>query len=210
MKKSIIITSIVAAAMVCTGLVAWCNHSDSKFIREGKYKVCKLAPLPDIKVSKGKNRVQGVVLHHTACGNAHKAIGKLRYDENSSVSCHVVIDRDGTRYVLASPDQKTHHAGYSMLHGKPWCNNFTIGIEFQSVDTNRQPLTDQQIESAIDYLLPIIKKYKIPLNNIVTHEQVRNEWLKHHPDRTDVPTKVDVCQTDHQRFMTALKKRYKR
>ena len=208
MKKRIIITSIVcAAALICSGVAAWCNNDKQSCKWEGKYKVCTFAPLSEKKLSAGKNLVQGVVLHHTACQSSKQALDKLYFDTSSTVICHVLIDRDGTRYVLASPKERTHHAGYSRLNGKDWCNNFTIGIEFQSVDTHVQPLTDKQIDSAIDYLIPIMKKYKIPVKNIVTHEQVRNEWLKMHPN-SNAPTKVDIVPEDHQRFMAALKKRY--
>lgn len=94
-----------------------------------------------------------------------------------------------------------------MLLGKSSCNKFTIGIEFQG-NTCVQPLTEAQINSAINYLLPILKKYKIPISNIVTHQQVRDNWLKKHPDRKDVPTKVDITPTEYNRFIKALKARY--
>ncbi len=153
----------------------------------------------------GKNKVCGVVLHHTACMTMRQSLDALT--ESGKVSCHVTIDRDGTRYILASPEQITMHAGYSYHNGMTGLNRYFVGIEFQSIDTHRQPLTNEQIESAIDYLLPIIKKHHIRLDNIVTHEQVRTAWLKRHPDRTDIPAKVDISQADYQRFMAALRKR---
>lgn len=212
MKKRIFIFSIVTAALICGSLITlFANLTLAGHIKEvkteGNYKVVYFNPLPDHKLGQGKNKVQGVVLHHTACSSARVALGCLHYSNNAN-SCHLLIDRDGTRYVLASPDQITHHAGYSVLNGKSGCNKFTIGIEFQSIDTHVQPLTDAQIESAIDYLIPIMKKYKIPMKNIVTHEQVNSAWHKRHPG-SNVSTKIDIAPSDHQRFMTALKKRYK-
>lgn len=160
---------------------------------------------PTPNTSSGINLVQGVVLHHTACSTINSALNVL-CSPKSGVSCHVLIDRDGTRYILAAPDKITHHAGYSMLNGKDGCNRFTIGIEFQG-NTCTQPLTNDQIKSAILYLLPIIKQNKIPLKNIVTHEQVRNNWLKAHPDLHNVPAKCDITPTEYNRFITALESR---
>ena len=42
---------------------------------------------------------------------------------------------------------------------------------------------------------------------IVTHQQVRDNWLSAHPDRKDVPAKVDITPAEHQRFIQALKAR---
>ncbi|MBD5358232.1 MAG: N-acetylmuramoyl-L-alanine amidase [Bacteroides sp.] len=154
---------------------------------------------------KGKNMVNGVVLHHTACATTEDAF-KVLTSPRGGVSCHVLIDYDGTRYVLAPPDTITWHAGKSRLNGKDGANDFTVGIEFQG-NTLETPLTDEQIESAIDYLLPIIEKYKIPLNNIVTHEYIRNEYKQHYPKKKNVWPKVDVTPTEYDRFMKALKNR---
>lgn len=154
-------------------------------------------------VTPGRNLVQGVVLHHTATTSVTDALNALCYSSRG-VSCHALIDRDGTRYILASPTEITHHAGYSWLNGKSSANRFTIGIEFQG-NTRITPLTDAQINSAVEYLVPIIKKYHIPLQNVVSHEYVRNEWLKRHPDRKDVPTKVDITDKERQRVVNALR-----
>lgn len=154
---------------------------------------------------KGKNKVEGIVLHHTACATAKDAFNILT-SPRGGVSCHVLIDYDGTRYVLAPPDTITWHAGRSRLNGKDGANDFTIGIEFQG-NTVETPLTDEQIESAIDYLLPIIDEYNISLDNIVTHEFIRNEYKQRYPKKKNVWSKVDVTSAEHDRFMKALNDR---
>lgn len=93
----------------------------------------------------------------------------------SEASAHVVIGFDGSRKVLAAPDKVTFHAGYSVHNGRENVNDFMIGIEFQG-DTNKRDLTPQQIESAIEYLEPIIRKNKIRLEDIVTHQNVRDMY----------------------------------
>lgn len=119
------------------------------------------------------------------------------------VGTHVVIDKDGTRYIMCSPETVTYHAGRSILNGKEGCNYFTIGIEFQG-NTLEAPLTQDQINSAIEYLKPIIAKYHIPISNIVTHEMVRQAYKRKYPEKRCYG-KVDITQKEYAKFMKALK-----
>ena len=157
---------------------------------------------PTPNYSKDKvNSVQGVILHHTAEPTAERSLEILTGTERR-VGAHLVVDTDGTRYILCKPTVVTWHAGSSILHGKESCNNFTIGIEFQG-NTLETPLTEDQIDSAIEYLLPLIKKYNIPIKNIVTHEMVRNAYKKKYPNQR-VSGKVDITPTEYKRFMAKL------
>ena len=147
------------------------------------------------------NEVRGIVLHHTGEPTVEESLEILSSPERK-VSTHVVIDTDGTRYVMADPTVVTYHAGLSMLYDREHCNYCTIGIEFQG-NTLVAPLTDEQIASAIEYLMPIIEKYHIPLNHIMTHEMVRNAYRAQYPDkRCDI--KVDITPHEYAHFMGTL------
>ena len=148
------------------------------------------------------NDVRGVILHHTAEPTVKKSLEVLTVG-GRHVGTHVVIDVDGTRYIMADPTVVTYHAGYSILGGREGCNEFTIGIEFQG-NTLEKPLTDNQIKSGIEYLIPLIKKYNIPFRNIVTHEMVRNAYKKKYPKKK-CSGKVDITQTEYRRFQRVLK-----
>lgn len=158
-------------------------------------------PTPNIDKDK-RNSVQGVILHHTAEPTIEKSLAVLT-SKTKKVGTHVVIDTDGTRYVMASPETVTFHAGLSVLDGKEGCNSFTIGIEFQG-NTLETPLTENQIQSAIEYLRPLITKYKIPIKNIVTHEMVRQAYKRKYPKKR-CSGKVDITQKEYKRFMNALR-----
>ena len=158
-------------------------------------------PTPNVDSTR-RNTVEGVVLHHTAEPTIEKSLGVLT-SLQKKVGTHCVIDLDGTRYIMCEPEIVTYHAGLSVLNGKEGCNYFTIGIEFQG-NTLEKPLTDDQISSAIEYLKPLIKKYKIPVKNIVTHEMVRNAYKKKYPNKR-CSGKVDITQTEYLRFMKALR-----
>ncbi len=168
-----------------------------------KYKEVKY-PTPNYDHNK-VNYPQGVILHHTAEPTIERSLCVLT-SLKKKVGTHVVIDTDGTRYVMAKPEVAAYHAGLSVLDGKEGCNYFTIGIEFQG-NTLEKPLTNDQINSAIEYLLPIIKKYNIPIRNVVTHEMVRQAYKKKHPNKK-CSGKVDITQTEYKRFMKSLKKAY--
>lgn len=163
--------------------------------------VYKVEEVPTPNVDKGINEVRGIVLHHTAEPSAASALAKLT-TAGSGVSAHVLIDTDGTRYVLASPTAITWHAGKSRLDGRENANEFTVGIEFQG-NTVESPLTDAQVASAVEYIQPLLEAYDIPLENIVTHEFIRTEYKRAHPN-AEVADKVDVQQSERERVIEAL------
>ena len=148
------------------------------------------------------NEVKGIILHHTAEPTAERSLEVL-CSNIRRVGTHVVIDTDGTRYIMAEPWKVTYHAGPSILHGREGCNYFTIGIEFQG-NTLEMPLTMNQIRSGIEYILPLMQKYNIPLSSIVTHEMVRQAYKAKYPEKK-VSGKVDITQEEYWRFMRYLK-----
>lgn len=178
--------------------------SDDKVAIKKKYNVVNY-PTPNFDKDRS-NRVEGVILHHTAEPTVEKSLAILSSPEKK-VGTHVVIDTDGTRYIMAEPNVATYHAGLSVLNGKEGCNYFTIGVEFQG-NTLVTPLTDDQIASGIEYLLPIISTYSIPLENIVTHEMVREAYKKKYPKKK-CSGKVDITPTEYHRFMEALRRALK-
>lgn len=150
-----------------------------------------------------RNRVEGIILHHTAEPTAERSMEILTSKERG-VGTHVVIDYDGTRYIMCEPEVVTFHAGRSILNGKEGCNDFTVGIEFQG-NTLEEPLTDDQIRSGIEYVMRLMSQYDIPIENIVTHEMVRTAYKQKYPNKK-VSGKIDITPEEYQRFMFALKK----
>ena len=160
------------------------------------------------------NEQKAIILHHTGYSDTtgvsrgmSKAMqGVAKQFSQPGESSHVVIDFDGTRYNYARPDQVTFHAGKSMFNGRDNVNDFGIGIEFQG-DTDKTRLTDKQINSFVEYAGPIIKKNKIPLSSIITHKQIRTNYMKANPGDKQVLGKPDVNEIDYKRIIQALKKK---
>ena len=123
-------------------------------------------------------------------------------------SAHVIIGFDGTRKVLARPSQVTFHAGQSVWNKRNNVNDFMVGIEFQG-DTDKKDLTQKQIDSAVEYMTPIIKQNNIRLEDIVTHQQVRdayNDYAKKVGEKT-VLSKPDINYSNYVKVIKALKEK---
>lgn len=120
-----------------------------------------------------KNEATAIVLHHTAYENAQMNDLQIRqqYQTPNQNSSHIVIEENGTRQVFATPDQVTFHAGDSSLHGRGNVNDFSVGIEFQG-NTLARPLTEAQVESAVEYIIPLLIEKKIKISDIVSHKMI--------------------------------------
>lgn len=150
------------------------------------------------------NEKQGVVLHHT--GYEEDDLGGVtsRFSAQGNSSAHVVIGYNGDRRIFANPDDVTFHAGESRHKGRENVNDFMLGIEFQG-NTLKKPLTEEQIKSAVEYLRPLIQKYKISIDDITTHERVRSDYLREHGKRS-AETKIDISPRDYVAILKELMK----
>jgi hypothetical protein len=128
-----------------------------------KYQEDYVENMPNIRTEKDesfkkghpiKNEIKNIVLHHTAYTDAklnEKQVNDQYMTPNHS-SSHVVIEEDGKRTIYASPEQVTFHAGESKWNNRDNVNDFGVGVEFQG-DTSSKPLTNEQIESFIEYVI---------------------------------------------------------
>lgn len=110
-----------------------------------------------------------IVLHHSS--GAYAGSVSWCMDPISKVSYHCIVARNGKRTVLALPSQRTWHAGVSSWQGRKDANSFAIGLAWEG-DTYQTPLSEDAILSAVEYLLPILDEYHIPLSNIIRHADV--------------------------------------
>lgn len=140
-----------------------------------------------------KNEIKNIVLHHTAYTgpNAEKEV-TAQYMTPGQNTSHIVIQKNGKRTVYASPEQVTFHAGESKWNNRDNVNDFSIGVEFQG-DTNKTPLTQAQVESFVEYYIPIAKKYNLSLKDIITHQMVA-------PGR-----KPDISEKEYKRILKYMR-----
>ena len=126
----------------------------------------------------------------------NKSVRKIVPD--SDVSYHVLIDTDGSRTVFAKDNERAWHAGTSEFNGRYGCNGFMIGLAFSN-DTETRELTDAEVASAVEFMLPRFDKWGWPkdLSTITTHRAVA-------PNR-----KVDVDVRAEDKILKALAKAIK-
>lgn len=142
---------------------------------------------------------EGVVFHHISLSKEDtlailtKKQGALSNgDAFIGVSAHCIIWKDGSRTILAADDQRTWHAGKSNFMGRSNCNDFMLGVEFHG-DTNKEPLTQDQVGSAIEWLIPRIEKWKFTFAYMTDHRTIA-------PER-----KVDLNPVELEKLLTAIK-----
>jgi len=180
-----------------------------------KFKETYVYDMPNIRTKKDesykaghklKNEIKNFVLHHTAYDNpiTNEAEVKKQFMTPGQNSSHVVIEEDGSRTIYASPEQVSFHAGKSKWNGREDVNDFSIGVEFQG-DTQKKPLTDQQVISFVEYYAPIAKKYNLNLKSIITHEQIRNAYIKKHANEKGLETKPDITYNQYKRILNYMK-----
>lgn len=131
-----------------------------------------------------------LVLHHTS-GSYNGSVSWCM-NPQSKVSYHCIISRDGKRTILADDTARCWHAGLSSWQGVPDCNSYSIGVAWDG-DTYSNPLGEAAMESALQYIVPRLKKWHIPMSRVVTHQQIA-------PGR-----KNDISPGDAARFKSRLK-----
>ena len=158
-------------------------------IVDGKYpEVYKASP----NVSSSRIVPEGVVLHHSS-GSYNGSVSWILQDK-SNVSYHCIIDKDGSLTSFAEDDRRCWHAGKSRFKGRGGCNGFLLGLAF-SGNTKTRELTQDEIASAVEWLLPRFEKWDWPtdLSTVTTHKEIS-------PGRKD-----DVDSRAEQAIMDALR-----
>jgi N-acetylmuramoyl-L-alanine amidase len=139
-----------------------------------------------------------VVLHYTGMpGNsrlngAERAIRWLTM-EASQVSCHYVIDEDGSVTQLVPEARRAWHAGAGAWNGNTDLNSASIGIEIVNpghawdisgaafgteqaeVHPGYRDFPDSQIKAVIDLVADIVARNRVPRQNILAHSDLAPE-----------------------------------
>ena len=131
------------------------------------------------------------MLHHSG-GSYAGGVSWIR-NPQSRVSYHCLVAPDGRRTVFAPPTARTWHAGISTWQGKRDLNSWAVGASFAG-DSYAEPLTDDAMASMAEYLVPIMREYRLTLDNVTDHRTVS-------PGRKD-----DLKPSEFARFKAYLAK----
>ena len=144
--------------------------------------------------SQRKIKPEAIVLHHSG-GSYNGGVSWIR-NPASKVSYHCLVARDGKRAVFGEDTDRTWHAGVSKWKGRKDLNSWSIGVSWEG-DTYTYPLGEDAIESALDYIVPRMKKWGIPVNMVLDHRIVSE------------PRKNDIAPIQYGVFIERLIKRLK-
>lgn len=94
--------------------------------------VSRLHPSPNVEPRRPGFTIDTLILHYTGLPDAATAIDVLSRPD-CKVSCHYVLDLDGTVIQMVPEALRAWHAGLSVWHGVTDINSCSIGIEIQNV-----------------------------------------------------------------------------
>ena len=120
-----------------------------------------------------------MVYHYTGMRSETKAIKRLT-DDNTNVSCHYFIKRNGQIILMVPELYEAWHAGKSKWKKDISLNKNSIGIEISNKghDFGYENFSKSQISSLIKLSKYLIKKYKIKISNILGHSDIAFERKK--------------------------------
>ena len=90
-----------------------------------------------------------------------------------TVSSHFLIERTGKLIQFVPTHKRAWHAGESVCLGRPKVNNFSIGIELEGLDTDKDGFTDEQYQVLNDLVEQLRKHYPtIKDNCLFAHSDI--------------------------------------
>jgi len=122
-----------------------------------------------------------LLLHYTGMQSAEAALERL-CDPGAKVSCHWLIEEDGTVHRLVAEQHRAWHAGKSFWAGERDINGRSIGIELVNPghDWGYRPFPAAQMDALADLATGIVRRHAIPATRILAHSDVA-------PDRKQDP-----------------------
>jgi len=117
--------------------------------------------------------VSMIVLHYTGMPDCEGALDRLTSPE-AKVSCHYLIDEDGTTYRLVDESKRAWHAGKSRWRGVTDVNSASVGIEIVNPghEFGYRPFPDEQIAALIPLVSAIKDRHGIGRGDVVGHSDV--------------------------------------
>lgn len=120
-----------------------------------------------------KGAVSLIVLHYTGMESAEAAITRLR-DPASKVSCHYLVDEDGSVHRMVAEDKRAWHAGRAHWREHDDVNSCSVGIEIVNPghDHGYRPFPDAQVDAVVRLVADIKDRHAITRGNIVGHSDI--------------------------------------
>ena len=122
-----------------------------------------------------------LILHYTGMPTGQAAMTRLR-DPAVRVSCHYVVEEDGSVWHLVDEAKRAWHAGVSHWRGHAALNDRSVGIEIVNPghEWGYRGFPALQMAAVCDLCLEVLQRHPIPPGNVLGHSDVA-------PDRKQDP-----------------------
>ena len=117
--------------------------------------------------------VSMIVLHYTGMESAAAAADRL-CDPAAKVSCHYLVDEDGSVLEMVPEDKRAWHAGRSHWRGVTDCNSASIGIEIVNPghEFGYRPFPEAQVDAVVRLVHEIKDRHQVTRGNVVGHSDI--------------------------------------
>lgn len=138
----------------------------------GPYKVAH-APTNHFNMRPEGTVVDTIVLHHTA-GSTLTGVVKWFAMEESRVSAHFTVGKDGSIAYHVNPFYRAWHAGASRdPQGRDNVNNFSVGIEIVNVGDGKDPYPPVQVRTVALLCAYLVRhRHEGQIKQIISHEWI--------------------------------------
>ena len=128
---------------------------------------------------RSKKKIKFIILHYTGMIKESSVLKRL-CDENSKVSAHYLIKKNGDLINLVPDLYEAWHAGKSSWKKTKSLNKYSIGIEIHNPGHNNkyEKFSFKQITILKELVKQLIKRYNINLENILGHSDIAPERKK--------------------------------
>lgn len=176
---------------------------------------------PNIGVRVNDAKPDMVILHYTGMESAAAACAWL-CNPLSGVSCHYLVDEDGSITQMVGEEMRAWHAGVSSWEGETDINSRSIGIEIQNPGhtLGYRAFPDQQVKAVIALVHDIMARNAVPSSRVLAHSDVAPgrkidpgelfDWAWFHREgigawvepapADDSPADITALQEDLRRF----------
>jgi N-acetylmuramoyl-L-alanine amidase len=135
--------------------------------------VARLHPSPNVE-PRNRGRTPTILLmHYTGLASVDKALDVLSRPD-CKVSCHYVIDEDGTIIQMVAEEMRAWHAGVSFWTGETDINSASIGIEIQNPghQLGYRDFPEAQMRAVTSLSRDIVARHGIRPERVLAHSDV--------------------------------------
>ncbi len=135
--------------------------------------VSRIHSSPNVELRQGGLKPSILLMHYTGMASCEKAIDWLSRPE-SKVSCHYVVDEDGTVTQMVAEAMRAWHAGVSSWRGERDINSASIGIEIHNRGhgDGYSDFPDAQMQAVTALSKEIIERWGIAPEGVLGHSDV--------------------------------------